>query len=450
MQKIEFLGAGGNEVTGSCYHVIADDSSEILVDFGMFQGSEQLVKKNYDLLSFHAPALQAVFLTHAHLDHCGRLPLLVFGGFLGKIYMTEPTRSLIEIILSDSARIAEKDMKKEPLYTSDEVRKVLSMIETVKYNTEITVGSFKAIFRDAGHILGSSSIEITDISGDTQQKIVFSGDLGNTPQHIVKPTHYIESADFVVMESTYGDSSHPQEDPMSILQEEINTVEETGGVLLIPVFAIERTQEILHMIHHLKKDGLVGKETPVFLDSPMGIDATSVYMDFMDYYNDEIKQHENIPFNFEGLVITDNPFDSRNIIREKGAKVIVAGSGMMSGGRIMRHAEAYLPDDTTRVLFVGYQAEETMGREILQGAQSVRIQDKKTKVRATISEIKTLRSHADQPRLIKWLGHINGVKKVFITHGEKNQREALAEKIKEELHIPGVFLPENEEEINLN
>lgn len=449
MKKIEFYGASSGEVTGSNYLITADDNNQALIDFGMFQGSPKMEKKNFETLPYNIAGLQAVFITHAHLDHTGRLPLLIYSGFKGKIFMTAPTKAFVEIILNDSARIAEKESV-TPLYTSEEVWKVMNMIQVVEYDKEITVGSFAAVFRDAGHILGSASIEITDISSDKKDRIVFSGDLGNTPQSIVKPTQYIDSADYVVMESTYGDSAHPEEDPSLIIQEEINTIEEEGGVLLIPAFALERTQEILHIIHHLKKDGKVRPDTPVFLDSPMGIDATTVYLDFNAFYNDEIRTHDTIPFNFEGLVITDSPRDSKDIIRATPPKVIIAGSGMMSGGRILHHAENYLANGSTRILFVGYQAEETVGREILEGAKQVVIDKRQHQVRAQIREIKTLSSHADQPRLLKWLGHIKGVKKVFLTHGELPQQEVLKEKIQTELHIKDVSLPHVGEEVLLS
>jgi metallo-beta-lactamase family protein len=450
MQKIEFLGAASGEVTGSSYLVTADDTNQILVDFGMFQGDPAIVKKNYEPLAFHPASLQAVFLTHAHLDHSGRLPLLVFGGFTKKIYMTAPSKAFVELILMDSARIAEKESIKEPLYTSEEVIKLLRMIHVVNYNEEIELPSFKAVFRDAGHILGSSSIEITDTSGEKPQKIVFSGDLGNTPQNIVKPTQYIDSADFVVMESTYGDSEHPAEDAAEIIAEEINAVDQDNGVLLIPAFALERTQEILHIIHHLKKDGKISSSIPVYLDSPMGIDATSIYLKFEDYHNEEMRSHTDIPFNSDELVITDDSRDSKHIFKEPNPKVIIAGSGMMAGGRIMHHAKNYLEESTTRILFVGYQADETVGRDILDGKTTVVIDKERITVRAHVREIKILSSHADQPRLITWLSHIKGVKKVFLTHGEQPQRETLREKIIQELGITDVHLPSFEESFDLN
>lgn len=449
MQKIEFFGASGDEVTGSNYLVTGLTGNQVLVDFGMFQGNDALDRKNFDRLLFDPSTLQGVFLTHAHLDHCGRLPLLIYGGYNRKIFMTEPTRTLVEIILSDSARIAEMDKTRNPLYTMDEVDKILKMIEVVSYGDEVDVRGFRAVFSDAGHILGSSSIVLRDM--ESHLKFAFSGDLGNTPQPLVKPTVYIDEADFVIMETTYGDSDHPKEDASEIIREEINTVEETGGVLLIPAFAIERTQEVLHIIHHLKKDGKVRPDTPVFLDSPMGTNATEAYLAFDGFLNDEMRSHgEEIPFNFEGLVITEQARDSKEIFKSPAPKVIVAGSGMMSGGRILHHAANYLADPLTRLLFVGYQGEDTMGREILEGAKSVKIDKKQIPVRAHIREIKILSSHADQTRLIEWLRHIKGVQKVFLTHGEKSQRETLREKIMKELGIKDVYLPKDQEAFELS
>lgn len=441
MSKISFFGAAG-EVTGSSFVLTADDQTQVLIDFGMFQGSREQIAQNYAMLDFDPSSLKAVFITHAHLDHSGRLPLLIYGGFKGKVLMTEPTRALVEVILTDSARIAEKDMTKQPLYTIEQVDKILQMIQIVEYDRTTSIGPFTAVFRDAGHILGSSSIEITDSSSTPSQKIVFSGDLGNTPQDIMNPTRYIDSADIVVMESTYGDKNHPQEDVIGIMQEEINAVEKDGGVLMIPAFSIERTQELIHRIHHMKAEGKISAEIPVFLDSPMGSHVTQIYREYADFCNDEIHAHTNDPFIFDGLRITDESYQSKKIIGVPNPKVIIAGSGMMSGGRIMHHSENYLSSPTTHILFVGYQAEDTMGRKILEGAQSVVINNENYTVKAKIREIETLSSHADQGKLLKWLGHIKGVKKVFLVHGEPEQREVLKGKITEELGITDITLPE--------
>lgn len=439
MKSIQFLGASSGEVTGSSYLLTSQKDTKVLVDFGMFQGSDEIVTLNYEPLLFKPSELAGVFITHAHLDHCGRLPLLIYGGYMGKIYMTSPTRSLVEIILTDSAHIAEYENKDNPLYTMEEVYKILKMIEIVEYETPIKLEDLTVTFKDAGHILGSASIEVVDTTNN--KKIVFSGDLGNTPQDIVKPTTLIDSADYVVMESTYGDKNHPKEDPSQILMEEINQVENTQGVLLIPAFSLERTQELLHRINHLKKEGKVRADTPVFLDSPMGIRATMVFKDFKTFYNKELQEHTDDPFSFEGLVITEEARDSKEIIKAMEPKVIIAGSGMLSGGRILHHAEHYLSRKNTRLLFVGFQSEETLGRKISEGAKNAYINDRQVKVNATIRHIESLSSHADEQKLIDWLKHIKGVNTVFLTHGEQMQQEVLTKGIKDQLSIPTIIAP---------
>lgn len=446
MKNISFLGAAG-EVTGSSFLLTSQNDEQILIDFGMFQGPRKVSKLNYEPIGFKPQDIKGVLLTHAHLDHCGRLPLLIFGGYAGKIYMTAPTAALVELILNDSAKIAQENMEHEPLFSSHEVQKVLEIIEIVEYNKTFSLGSLNITYKDAGHILGSASIVIEDSINN--KRIVFSGDLGNSPEEIVRPTEYIDSANIVVMESTYGDSSHTDEDITQILQEEINIVEKTGGVLLIPAFSLERTQELLHRINHLKKDHKVQSDTPVFLDSPMGIRATIIFKHFKDFYNEELSQHADDPFSFEGFVVTENAKDSKEIIKAMNPKIIIAGSGMMMGGRILHHAVNYLPKDTTRILFVGYQAKETIGRKILEGARNIWIHDTQVKIRAHIKEVSSLSSHADQPKLMKWISFIKNVEKVFLVHGDENQRKVLAEKIKNDTEIKDIILPENMQEFNL-
>ncbi len=446
MQKLKFLGASG-EVTGSSYLLTSENKSEILIDFGMFQGPREITELNYLPVEFNASKLAGVFLTHAHLDHCGRLPLLVFGGYFGKIYMTAPTRALVELSLLDSARIAKENLHHQPLYTTQEVDKVMKLVEEVEYDTPIELADFQITFKDAGHILGSATLEIVDKS--SKKKIVFSGDLGNSPEDIIKPTEYIDFSDIVVMECTYGDKDHPQDNPSDLLQEEINAIEKSGGVLLLPAFSLERTQELLHRIHHLKKDNKILTHTPVFLDSPMGIHATTIFKDFKTFYNPELQSHTSDPFDFEGLVVTEDARDSKDIIKAMSPKVIIAGSGMMSGGRILEHAINYLPRENTRILFVGYQAEETLGRKIIEGKKNLFIYNKPVKVRASVREIQSLSSHADQSKLLYWLGHIKNVKAVFLTHSDTDQRSIFADKIKSLHPTLGVHLPQNGEEYDI-
>lgn len=447
MKKVLFLGASSDEVTGSSYLLTGSDDTQLLVDFGMFQGPKEVEDLNYQPLTFKPSQVAGVVLTHAHLDHCGRLPLLAFSGFHGKIYMTAPTKALVDVVLNDAARITQEDQEHEPLYGIEAVDKVMEMIEVVSYDQNVRIGSFSAVFKDAGHILGSASVVITDQTD--KRTIVFSGDLGNTPEDIVRPTEPPENADIVVMESTYGSSSHPKEDVPGIIQREINLVEQGSGVLMIPAFSLERTQEILHQIHHLKKEKKVRDDTPIFMDSPMAIQATQIFKDFKEFYNDELQQHTDDPFNFPGLVITEEPRDSKSIIKAMEPKVIIAGSGMLSGGRILHHANNYISRKSARILFVGYQAEETLGRQILEGAKTIRLYNRSLRVNAHISEIKSLSSHADQPKLLNWFRSIKGVKKVFLVHGEAEQRDALAEKISQDLGIRDIVLPENNQELEL-
>ncbi len=329
---------------------------------------------------------------------------------------------------------------------------LMTLCRIVHYDKPFTVGNFEITYRDAGHILGSASVEIVDKrAGNGPRKIAFSGDLGNTPQDLVRPTEPVTEADLVVMESTYGDKTHSEEDPTKVIQEEINAVEASGGTLLIPAFSLERTQEILHRIDHLKKNKKVIEETAVFLDSPMAIKATEIFKHFGELYNQELADHAKLddPFDFPSLVLVEKGGESAKIKEIERAKVIIAGSGMMSGGRIMHHAIDFLPLPTTRLLQVGFQALGTLGRQIQDGSKKVKIFDKEVEIKAQIRNVTSMSAHADQPRLLRWLGQIKGVKKVFLTHGEELPRLVLSEKIKNDLGIAEVVLPKMNQVVDL-
>ena len=455
MQRIKFLGAAGT-VTGSSYWLMDSDNKGILVDLGLFQGVEEPKIFDNERLYFEARDLTGVVLTHAHLDHCGRLPLLVQAGYTGPIYMTEATRQLLELSLFDSAKVmAESEQRRgerKALFSEEEVEKLLLLCRVVHYDKSFTVGNFEITLRDAGHILGSASVEVVDKrEGFGPKKIVFSGDLGNTPQDLIRPTTPIIEAELVVMESTYGDRTHGGEDAVKVLTEEINAVEASGGTLLIPAFSLERTQEILHKIDHLKKNKLVRDETLVFLDSPMAIKATMIFKHFPELYNEELSGHAKTddPFDFPGLVLVEKGAESAKIHEIERAKVIIAGSGMMAGGRILHHAAEFLPLTTTRLLQVGFQAVGTIGRRILDGEKKVRIYDAEVEVAANIRNVSTMSAHADQPRLMRWLGQIKGVKRVFLTHGEELPRLVLSEKIKNDLGMTNVVLPKMNQAMEL-
>lgn len=438
--QIKFLGAAGT-VTGSCYLLTSQSGDSVLIDCGLFQGPRDIERLNDFPLDGDCSQISAAILTHAHLDHCGRLPNLLPQGFKGQIWMTPPTKDITEISLFDSAKINRGDKKI--------VKKIVQRFQTIDYETQFKIEDFGIIMRDAGHILGSASLEIVDQK--TNQKIVFSGDLGNTPEDLIKATELIGFSDIVVMESTYGDSVHPTSDPSEMIQLEINSIESSGGTLLIPAFSIERSQELLHKISHLKKAGKIKMETPIFFDSPMAQKVTEVFEKYHQYYNEELKidfAHDD-PFHFTGLTVVENKTDNKILENTNGPKIIIAGSGMMTGGKILGHAIRYLPINSTRLLIVGYQGRGTLGRSLLEGQKNVRIEGNFITVQASINQTQAMSSHADSPKLMNWLKNIKSVKKIFLTHGEDEPRKTLAEKIKTDLQIFDISLPILNQQVTL-
>lgn len=447
--KIKFLGAAGT-VTGSSYVLTSGSGSSIIIDLGMFQGPPVIENLNYNPFDCDPGRLSGMVLTHAHLDHCGRLPILLPKGFTGDIWMTPPTRDLTELSLLDSAKIAREKDSNKILYDEDLAIKAIARFKTINYHQTFALGDFTINILDAGHILGSGSLVIEDKNPDSAiKKIIFSGDLGNTPEPLEKETETINNADAVVMESTYGDRLHPHANPSDAVAFEINSIEKSGGTLLVPAFSLERTQELLHMIMHLKETGKVSLTTPVFMDSPMAQKATNVYLNYPAYLNAHIQADlkSKNPFEFPGLTVIQKSHESQALHSLPGPKVIIAGSGMMVGGRILAHAAHYLPLSATRLLIVGFQGEGTLGRELFERKKQVAIDGQKIEVKATVSDTQAMSSHADQTQLLTWLKNIKNVKKVFLTHGEDSSRAALSQKISTDLRISDITLPQLNQEV---
>jgi metallo-beta-lactamase family protein len=432
--NLTFYGAA-KEVTGSCY-LLESNGKKILIDCGLQQGQDE---KDDQRLPFDVQDIDSVILTHAHIDHSGRLPLLAGGGFNGKIYAIEATCDLIPVMLEDSAKIQEMDAKLEnkrsrragkgqvtPLYTVKDVKKLLELLVPCSYGdiNEISDG-IKFKFIDAGHILGSASVEIFLKEGSQTRKIVFSGDIGNTGQPIIKDPQYIEEADCVVMESTYGDRNHEKNDGYTQeLAEIINITISRGGNVIIPSFALGRTQRLLYIIREIKEEKLVEKiGFPVYVDSPLASKLTKLYDDDLRTYGDkktiEVLAKGLNPLDFPGLNFTDSTEESMALNHDPVPKVIISSSGMCDGGRVRHHLKHNLWRKECSVVFVGFQAYGTMGRAILDGAEKVGIYGDEIAVSADIYNFTGLSAHADRDGLIKWISSFSRKPdKVFITHGE--------------------------------
>ena len=435
-------------VTGSSYFLTGEETG-LLVDFGMFQGKAEMGDFNMTKPAIDFDKLTAVVLTHAHLDHCGRLPLLLRYGFRGPIFMTEATKALVELVLYDSAKLAKEEETRVELYTDEDVEKILKQVQLVDYDKPFMVGEFELTMLDAGHILGSATVLVRDTKSG--KLISFSGDLGNTPEPLLSPTHWVKKADVAVVESTYGDEIHEPRDEVDELAEIIKEAEKEKGTVIIPSFSLQRSQEILYIFDQLKKMGKMKEETPVFLDSPMAIRATEVFRDFPELYNRKLQKQAKTddPFDFPSLVLCDTLEKSKQIKNLQGTKVIVAGSGMMTGGRVLHHVISFLGEPKTQLVFVGFQAEGTMGRTIKDGIDKVNVWGNVVTIKARIKEIKTMSSHADQGQILNWLSKMEGLSRVILTHGEELPRLVLAEKVRQDFPGMEVDLPILNEEIEI-
>ncbi len=438
--KISFLGAA-REVTGSLY-LVETEQTKILVDCGMHQGCNTCDVKNLVDFPFDPKSIKAVLLTHAHLDHSGRLPKLVKGGFSGKIYATPPTIKLAMLVLEDAQHIMEEDHKREGtpvLYSREDVELTRDLFEPIDYSREVTIGDFMCRPRDAGHIFGSAFWEVYQINGPSA---AFSGDLGNRRSKILRPTAQLSAVDALIIESTYGNRIHEDESTReSKLKEILQKTIETKGVLVIPAFAIDRTQQILFEMNHLIEKGIV-PHIDIYLDSPMAIKATDIMKEFPQYYNNEARAlaaSGDDLFDFPGLTLTKTRDESKLINDAARPKVIIAGSGMMNGGRIQHHLVRYLSDPNATVLIVGYQANGTLGRELHNGKKVVRVLQEDVRVKARVTSIGAYSAHADQNKLVDWIKEAEALpKRIFVTHGEEDTAVALATRIKQHFGIEAI------------
>ncbi len=443
--KITPLGAAGT-VTGSMYLFETDSGHRFIVEAGMFQGREE--ELNYEELPFNPAEIEYVIVSHVHLDHIGRLPLLVKRGFNGHIISTPANRDLASIMLMDAAHVQEEEYQHqlkrgarrgeippEPLYDIEDVILTMAKFDkTVNYEGRFYLYDDVVVtFRDAGHILGSSFLEM-EIEG---KKVVFSGDLGNKGKPIVRDPEYpsLENPDLVMIESTYGNRDHKSiEESVEELKEAIVSTLKRGGNVLIPSFALERAQDILFYIREFKEEGAIPRSTPVFLDSPLAINATRIFLAHTECFDEEtlkILRSGKDPFRFEGLHFTRSANESKKINNIPGGAIIIAGSGMCTGGRIKHHLKHNLWREESSVIFVGYQAKGTLGRKIVDGAKEVEIYGERIVVRAQIYTINGFSGHAGRSTLLEWANSVKGKERILVVHGEPDQSAALADGLKQ-------------------
>ena len=438
---LQFLG-GAKSVTGAQY-LLEHEGTRVLVDCGLFQGGAATEQLNAEPFGFDPATVTALFVTHSHIDHMGRVPMLVKNGFHGEIYSTPPARDVSHELLLDAHSLMTHQLSQGtlPLYEIDDIDRAMGLWRGVAYHEPFSVGPFRVEFFNSGHILGSACVRI-EAGGRT---IVFSGDLGNSPAPLLKDTERIEFADYAVVESAYGGRVHePKEQGKHVLEDLIEDTVRLKGTLMIPAFAMERTQELLYELNDLVEHGRIPR-IPVFIDSPLAIRLTAVYEKYIhdsDYFDEEVQrllERGDEIFNFSGLRLTLTKEESKQINVVPSPKMIIAGSGNSQGGRILHHERRYLSDPNSTLLFVGYQTEGSLGRRILDGVTEVTIMSEKIPVRARVQEIESFSAHADQPQLVGWIKSMRAsLKKVFVVQGEEEQSEALAHKISDELAVDAV------------
>lgn len=465
--KLSFLGAARN-VTGSCY-LLEAGGRRILVECGLYQ-ERDFKDRNWEPFPVDPATVDCVLLTHGHLDHCGRLPKLCKEGFKGKIYCTETSVKIAQLVLMDAAHIQEEDAKyklkrhaKEgrkgphpvlPLYTMLDVESCVPQFCGVKYNQPVSLcEGVTAEFKDAGHILGSAFIELTLAGKGWERKVLFSGDIGRVNTPILKDPDVLGEADYVLIESTYGDREH--KDNSEICNEMasfINQAYDRGGKIMIPSFSVERAQELLFRLYKLRKARAIPL-MPVYLDSPMAIHVTKVlkqHEELLDAETLAMLENGEHPFDFKGLKLCATVEESKAINEEKTPSIIIAGSGMCTGGRIKHHLANYIEDPKHLVLFVGYQAAGTLGRLIVDGRKEVRILGQTKQVKAQVARIQGFSAHADRNELLSWIINLKRPpRKVFVVHGEADSADDFARFLRENTGGWEVAVPDYKEQYNL-
>jgi metallo-beta-lactamase family protein len=457
--RLTFWGAAGGEVTGSCY-LLETGRARVLVDFGAHQGGPEAEDRNRQPPPLNAPNLDAVILTHAHLDHCGQLPLLEPAGLRCKIWATPATIDLVPIVLYDSAGIQEQDAEHanrrrvsedaaeiKPLYTTKDVDGLMRHFAPLPYweKREVAPG-VAARLVDAGHIIGSASLELTITDGGAERVIVFSGDIGPRGAPLLRDPTMLERADILILESTYGDRDHPpREEQVRKLGEIVRAAEGGCGKVLIPAFAIGRTQDMIYEFGKMRRAGALA--SPVYIDSPMAIETTDLYRRHRELFDGEawsIISAGDSPLRFDNLHYIRTSDESRKLNGTRQGAIVLAGSGMCTGGRIVFHLKHNLGDPCTQLVFVGYQAQGTLGRQLVDGADRVEIFREPVPVKAQVHVLSGFSAHAGQSGLVEFAASFRPKpKRVFLTHGENPQRQALAAKLKQacgiEAELPGYW-----------
>jgi metallo-beta-lactamase family protein len=463
--KVKLMGAA-RTVTGSCY-ILEAAGRRFAIDCGMHQGNAEIEKRNWDVDIYDPAGIEFILMTHAHMDHSGLLPRLVQKGFRGRVYMTPPTRDLLRIMLLDSAHIQEMEAQWKnrsrirlggagisPLYTEKDAMASFPLFSAVTYGESFSPSpGLTVTFRDAGHILGAAMVELGVTEEGKTSRVVFSGDIGRPSQLIIRDPTTIAEADFLFMESTYGNRDHKDEaDSLNELAEAIAYSHARGEKVIIPAFAVGRTQEMIYSLHMLAKDGRLPADMPVFVDSPLAIQATEIFRksrEYMDRETTALLAKGEDPLNLPGLRFTLTTQESMEINAHRGPAVVISASGMANAGRIKHHLRHNLWREGASIVFVGFQAQGTTGRKIVDGAQKVRILNDEVAVRAKIFTINGFSAHAGQSQLIDWLGGFKtkGMH-LFLIHGEYTAQQELAGLIKTRFGIDAA-IPDYLEEVTL-